>query len=56
MLLFSVTKQLENRYIEHWKTLLFNDDNKSGLNKLRTYRKLNISDFDNLNLYLVVMI
>jgi hypothetical protein len=39
-LLFSVTKQLENRYIEHWKTLLFNDDNKSGGNKLRTYRKL----------------
>ena len=34
-----VTKQLENRYIEHWKTLLFND-NKSGGNKLRTYRKL----------------
>jgi hypothetical protein len=33
-------KQLENRYIEHWKTLLFNDDNKSGGNKLRTYRKL----------------
>jgi hypothetical protein len=31
---------LENRYIEHWKTLLFNDDNKSGGNKLRTYRKL----------------
>jgi hypothetical protein len=29
-LLFSVTKQLENRYIEHWKTLLFNDDNESG--------------------------
>ena len=39
-LLFSVTKQLENRYIKHWKTLLFNDDNKSGGNKLRTYRKL----------------
>jgi hypothetical protein len=39
-LLFSVTKQLENRYIEHWKTLLFIDDNKSGGNKLRTYRKL----------------
>ena len=39
-LLFSVTKQLENRYIECWKTLLFNDDNKSGGNKLRTYRKL----------------
>ena len=46
MLLFSVTKQLENRCIEHWKTLLFNDDNKSGGNKLRTYRNLNISDFD----------
>jgi hypothetical protein len=28
-LLFSVTKQLENRYIKHWKTLLFKDDNKS---------------------------
>ena len=39
-LLFSVTKQLENRYIKHWKTLLFNDNNKSGGNKLRTYRKL----------------
>jgi hypothetical protein len=39
-LLFSVTKQLDNRYIEHWKTLLFIDDNKSGGNKLRTYRKL----------------
>ena len=38
-LLFSVRKQLENIYIEHWKTLLFND-NKSGGNKLRTYRKL----------------
>jgi hypothetical protein len=36
----SVTKQLENRYIEHWKTLLFNDDNTSGGNKIRTYRKL----------------
>jgi hypothetical protein len=39
-LLFSVTKQLENRYIKHWKTLLFNDDNKYVGNKLRTYRKL----------------
>jgi hypothetical protein len=39
-LLFSVTKQLEKRYTEHWKTLLFNDDNKSGGNKLRTFRKL----------------
>jgi hypothetical protein len=39
-LLFSVTKQLESKYIEHWKTLLFNDDNKSGGNKIRTYRKL----------------
>jgi hypothetical protein len=26
--------------IKHWKTLLFNDNNKSGGNKLRTYRKL----------------
>ena len=25
-LLFSVTKQLENRYTKHWKTLLFNND------------------------------
>jgi hypothetical protein len=39
-LLFSVTKQLEKRYIKHWKTLLFDDDSKSGGNKLRTYRKL----------------
>ena len=39
-LLFSATNQLENRYIKHWKTLLFNDNNKSGGNKLRTYRKL----------------
>jgi hypothetical protein len=32
--------KLEDRYINHWTKLLFNDDNKNGGNKLQTYRKL----------------
>jgi hypothetical protein len=32
--------KLEDRYINHWNKLLFNDNNKSGGNKLQTYRKL----------------
>ena len=39
-LLHSLSIKLEDRYINHWKKLLFNDDNKNGGNKLRTYRKL----------------
>jgi hypothetical protein len=29
-LLHSLSIKLEDRYINHWKTLLFNDDNKNG--------------------------
>jgi hypothetical protein len=32
--------KLEDRYINHWNFFWFNDDNKHGGNKLRTYRKL----------------
>ena len=39
-LLHSLSIKLEDRYINHWNKLLFNDDNKNGGNKLRTYRKL----------------
>jgi hypothetical protein len=39
-LLHSLSIKLEDRYINHWKTLLFNGDNKNGGDKLRTYRKL----------------
>jgi hypothetical protein len=39
-LLHSLSIKLEDRYINHWKTLLFNDDNKNGGDKQRTYRKL----------------
>jgi hypothetical protein len=39
-LLHSLSIKLEDRYSNHWKKLLFNDDNKNGGNKLRTYRKL----------------
>ena len=39
-LLHSLSIKLEDRYINHWKKLLFNDDNKNGGNKLQTYRKL----------------
>jgi hypothetical protein len=39
-LLHSLSIKLEDRYINHWTKLLFNDDNKNGGNKLRTYRKL----------------
>ena len=41
-LLHSLSIELEDRYIiiNHWKKLLFNDDNRNGGNKLRTYRKL----------------
>ena len=35
-LLHSLSIKLEDRYINHWKKLLFNDDNKNGGNKLRT--------------------
>jgi hypothetical protein len=38
--LHSLSIKLEDRYINHWKKLLFNDDNKNGGNKLQTYRKL----------------
>jgi hypothetical protein len=38
--------KLEDRYINHWKKLSFNDDNKNGGNKLQTYRKLK----NNMNL------
>jgi hypothetical protein len=38
--LHSLSIKLEDRYINHWKNLLLNDDNKNGGNKLRTYRKL----------------
>ena len=36
----SLSIKLDDRYINHWKKLLFNDDNKNGGNKLRTCRKL----------------
>jgi hypothetical protein len=39
-LLHSLSIKLEDRYINHWNKLLFNDDSKNGGNKLRTYRKL----------------
>lgn len=45
-LLHSIKKKLETRYIDHWKNLLFREnDSSSGGNKLRTYRKLK-TDFD----------
>jgi hypothetical protein len=37
---FNIQVTVEDRYINHWKKILFNDDNKNGGNKLRTYRKL----------------
>jgi hypothetical protein len=39
-LLHFLSIKLEDRYINHWKIILFNDDNENGGNKLRTYRKL----------------
>ena len=39
-LLHSLSIKLEDRYINHWKKLLLNHDNKNGGNKLRTNRKL----------------
>jgi hypothetical protein len=33
-LLHSLSIKLEDRYINHWKKLLFNDDNKNSGNKL----------------------